>query len=234
MNYLSDKHIVFIKDDLIDRGLTYLPLHEEVLDHVCCAIEYEMEQGQSFNQAYQSIIDSFGKEGFQTMQTETIQLLYSKSSKFMKTAILLVSMLFFGVMGSNSEFEPPSRSPLAGAPKVTGSFGMRMHPVNKVRKLHMGADFKCPMGTPILATSDGVVKKVAYDKTGYGKQIVLEHDESFQTRYAHLSELKVKVGQVIKKGEVIGLAGSTGSSAKPHLHYEVIKDGKRVDPADYL
>jgi len=129
--------------------------------------------------------------------------------------------------------EPPSICPLHGEVKVHSGFGMRVHPIHKKKVMHRGIDFKAAIGTPVLATSDGVVVK-AENFNNHGLHIILQHDEEFQTKYSHLSELKVKAGQKVKKGDVIGLVGTTGASTAPHLHYEVIKNGKAVNPEDYF
>jgi len=130
--------------------------------------------------------------------------------------------------------EPPSMRPLNGNFKMTSGFGQRMHPVHKRKKMHLGVDFKAPIGTPVVATSDGVVVKVKDSgNTGYGIHIVIQHDDEYKTMYSHLSEVKIEKGQKVKKGEVVGLVGNTGASTIPHLHYEVIKNGKKVNPKDY-
>jgi murein DD-endopeptidase MepM/ murein hydrolase activator NlpD len=99
--------------------------------------------------------------------------------------------------------------------------------------LHRGVDFKAPKGTPILATADGTVE-FADEEKRYGLKVVIQHDGEYKSLYAHMSEIKVQAGQQVKKGTVIGLVGSSGLSTAPHLHYEIIKNGKAVNPADYL
>ena len=123
--------------------------------------------------------------------------------------------------------------PLTGSIKVSSAYGMRMHPLLKVKKMHTGVDFKAPLGTEIYAPSDGVVEKAQLDKTKFGNYILIKHDDVYQSFYAHLSELKVKAGQKIKKGDLIGLVGSTGMSVGPHLHYEIIENGKKIDPTNF-
>ena len=117
--------------------------------------------------------------------------------------------------------------------KVNSGFGRRMHPIFKRKVFHKGIDFKAPFGTPVLATANGkVVTAERHDK--HGIYIILEHDEEFKTMYSHLSELKVEAGEEIEKGKIIGLVGTTGMSTAPHLHYEVIKSGKKVNPEEYF
>ena len=139
-------------------------------------------------------------------------------------------------VATNVDFnDPPSIKPIEGNFKINSGFGKRMHPLFKRMKFHSGIDFKAPIGTPVLATADGEVSISKNDKNqGHGKHIVLQHDDEFKTMYSHLSKLNVNVGDKIKKGDVIGLVGTTGVSTAPHLHYEVIKDGKKVDPIEYF
>ena len=113
-------------------------------------------------------------------------------------------------------------------------FGMRSHPFLKTPQMHTGIDFGAPMGAPIYATGDAKVVRVEYKTTGYGYNVVLDHGYGFQTLYAHMSKILVKPGQKVKRGETIGLIGSTGLSTSPHVHYEVFVGGERVDPAKYI
>lgn len=117
---------------------------------------------------------------------------------------------------------------------LSSGFGMRLHPIYKVRKLHTGLDFAARKGTPIYATGAGVVKKVTSSLRGYGKHIEIDHGFGFVTRYAHMSEFKVKLNQRVKRGECIGYSGNTGSSTAPHLHYEVVKNHAKVNPIHYI
>ena len=118
--------------------------------------------------------------------------------------------------------------------RLASGFGRRIDPIYKVRRMHYGVDFSAPRGTPIYSTGDGVIKKVKTNYGGYGKEIIIDHGYGYVTRYAHLSEFNVKRGQKIKRGECIGYIGSTGKSTAPHLHYEVIKDKKKVNPVHYF
>ncbi|MGY6744268.1 MAG: M23 family metallopeptidase [Cecembia sp.] len=117
---------------------------------------------------------------------------------------------------------------------LASGFGMRIHPILKVRKMHTGVDFTAPKGTPIYATGDGVVKDVKTVFGGYGKYIEIDHGFGFVTRYAHMNDFAVKKGQKVKRGDKIGTVGNTGSSTAPHVHYEVIKDGRYVNPVNYF
>ncbi len=130
----------------------------------------------------------------------------------------------------------PSISPIkiGDYDKISSGFGMRLNPILKVKKFHSGIDFIAKKGINIIATADGVVTKVAFQKEGYGKMVVINHGEGFERWYTHMSDYAVKQGDKIKKGKVVGYVGSSGSSAGPHLHYEVRRDGKPVNPQDYI
>ncbi|MCH7396937.1 M23 family metallopeptidase [Belliella sp. DSM 107340] len=117
---------------------------------------------------------------------------------------------------------------------LASGFGNRLHPILKVRKMHTGVDFSAPKGTPIYATGDGVVSDVKTVFGGYGKYIEIDHGFGFVSRYGHMNEFKVRKGQKVKRGDLIGTVGNTGSSTAPHVHYEVIKDGAFVNPVHYF
>ncbi len=117
-----------------------------------------------------------------------------------------------------------------------GAYGRRLHPIYKRYIQHKGIDFGGRKGDPIYATGNGVVvrSEKGLKRKGYGQQLVIDHGFGYKTRYAHLSERLVKVGQEVKRGELIGYMGSTGGSTGPHLHYEVIYMGNNVDPINYF
>jgi murein DD-endopeptidase MepM/ murein hydrolase activator NlpD len=117
--------------------------------------------------------------------------------------------------------------------RLASGYGYRIDPIYKVRKMHWGMDFSAPVGTDIFATGDGVVENVISSRGGYGKHVIIDHGFGYQTLYAHMSQIGVRRGQKVKRGDVIGQVGNTGKSTGPHLHYEVIKDGKKVNPANF-
>jgi len=118
--------------------------------------------------------------------------------------------------------------------RVASGFGYRVDPLYKDYRLHAGLDFAAPSGTPIYATADGVVQAAGFNTDGYGNKVVINHGYGYQTLYGHMVRVKAKVGQRVKRGEVIGYIGSTGKSTGPHCHYEVIKRGTKVDPVYYF
>lgn len=118
--------------------------------------------------------------------------------------------------------------------RLASGFGMRLHPILKVRKMHPGIDFSAPKGTPIYATGDGKIVEVKTEFGGYGKSIVIDHGFGFKTRYGHMNEFSVRKGQTVKRGDEIGKVGNTGTSTAPHVHYEVIKDNRKINPVNYF
>lgn len=126
----------------------------------------------------------------------------------------------------------PSIQPISNRTlnRVASGYGYRIDPVYKDRRLHAGLDFTAPIGTPIYAAADGVVKDAGFNTGGYGNRVVVNHGFGYETLYAHMVRIKARVGTKVKRGEVIGYVGSTGKSTGPHLHYEVHKNGIQLDP----
>lgn len=114
-----------------------------------------------------------------------------------------------------------------------GAFGYRTHPIYKTSEFHPGMDFACPQGTPIYATGDGVVERADNMAQGYGNHVVISHGYGYQTLYGHMSKISCRAGQRVKRGELIGYVGSTGLSTAPHVHYEVMKNGEKMNPINY-
>jgi murein DD-endopeptidase MepM/ murein hydrolase activator NlpD len=118
--------------------------------------------------------------------------------------------------------------------RLASGFGYRTHPIYKIQHLHTGLDFSAPIGTDIYATGNGTVVTVESDARGYGNNVVINHGYGYQTLYAHMSKFNCRVGQKVKRGDVIGYVGSTGTSTAPHLHYEVIKNGTKINPVNFF
>jgi murein DD-endopeptidase MepM/ murein hydrolase activator NlpD len=125
----------------------------------------------------------------------------------------------------------PLRIPCTG--HFTSGFGVRMHPIDSIEKMHTGIDFGAPVGTSICASGSGVVS-FAGVKNGYGNVIEVDHGYGYRTLYGHCSKLVAKTGDTVNQGDLIALVGSTGHSTGPHLHYEVIVDDTKVDPTSFL
>ena len=147
------------------------------------------------------------------------------------------SLYYFDKDGSEGHYDKNGKSvkkalmktPINGA-RLSSSFGMRKHPIDGFNKMHRGTDFAAPTGTPIMASGDGVVKKAGWCGGG-GNCVKIKHNSTYQTVYAHMSKFArgIKVGVRVKQGQTIGYVGSTGKSTGPHLHYEVIVNGKKVN-----
>ncbi|MCW3087264.1 MAG: family metallopeptidase [Sediminibacterium sp.] len=118
--------------------------------------------------------------------------------------------------------------------RVASGFGYRIDPVYKDRRAHLGLDFTAPQGTPIYATADGVVSDAGFNTGGYGNRVMINHGYGYQTLYGHMFRIKARVGEHVKRGEVIGYVGTSGKSTGPHCHYEVHRNGIPVDPIYYF
>ena len=147
------------------------------------------------------------------------------------------SLYYFDIEGSEGHYDKNGKSvkkalmktPINGA-RLSSPFGMRKHPIDGYNKMHRGTDFAAPMGTPIMASGDGVIKKAGWCGGG-GNCVKIRHNSSYETVYAHMSKFArgIKSGVRVKQGQTIGYVGSTGKSTGPHLHYEVIVNGKKVN-----
>ena len=147
------------------------------------------------------------------------------------------SLYYFDEDGSVGHYDKNGRSirkalmktPINGA-RLSSPFGMRKHPIDGFNKMHKGTDFAAPEGTPIMASGDGVIKKAGWCGGG-GNCVVIKHNSTYQTIYAHMSKFasNIRSGVRVKQGQTIGYVGSTGKSTGPHLHYEVIINGKKVN-----
>jgi len=135
------------------------------------------------------------------------------------------------LLGAITAIQPVSDKDLT---RIASGFGTRIDPVYKVPKFHAGLDFTAPIGTPIYATADGTVTDAGFNSGGYGNRVIIDHGFGYETLYGHMYRVKVRVGQRIRRGEVIGYVGSTGKSTGPHCHYEVHRNGNPVDPVYYF
>ncbi|WP_452225260.1 M23 family metallopeptidase [Lacinutrix chionoecetis] len=117
--------------------------------------------------------------------------------------------------------------------RMASGFGIRTDPFTKARKKHWGMDFTAPRGTPVYAAGDGVVERADSNSSGYGNHIRIEHGYGYVSLYAHLYKYNVGKNQKVKRGDLIGFVGSTGRSEAPHLHYEIFKDGERINPINF-
>lgn len=154
----------------------------------------------------------------QSKSLDTIQNLASEKEK---------------MLASIPSIKPVRSDKLKRNIKLLSGFGRRIHPIHKVWKMHTGIDFSAPKGTAIQATGDGKVVRIERRKSGYGTNVMIDHGYGYKTLYAHMSKVLVKKGQQVKKGQKIGLVGSTGTSTGSHCHYEIIYKGQKINPIHY-
>lgn len=130
----------------------------------------------------------------------------------------------------------PAIQPIANKDlrRMASGFGFRTHPIYKTEHFHTGMDFSANIGTEIYATGDGVVERADDLAQGYGNHVVINHGYGYETLYGHMSKIIAKVGQHVKRGDVIGLVGSSGMSTAPHLHYEVMKNQDKINPINFF
>ena len=184
-------------------------------------------------------------------KNDTFQIMYEvledDSGKIYETGEIILADLrlsgnnntlyYFQKKGAKGHYDENGKSikkalmktPINGA-RLSSAFGMRKHPIDGYNKMHKGTDFAAPMGTPIMASGDGIVVRAKWCGGG-GNCIQIKHNSVYQTIYAHMSKfaLGIKLGLRVKQGQVIGYVGSTGNSTGPHLHYEVIESGKKIN-----
>ena len=184
-------------------------------------------------------------------KNDTFQILYEtfidQNGKILETGNIIYSNLIlhgnenplyiFKVKNDYDHFDNFGKSirkslmktPINGA-RLSSSFGMRKHPISGFNKMHQGTDFAAPMGTPIMASGDGTIVRSRWCGGG-GNCIKIKHNSTYSTVYAHLSKFarNIKEGKRVKQGQIIGYVGSTGKSTGPHLHYEVIENGKKIN-----
>ena len=117
--------------------------------------------------------------------------------------------------------------------RTASGYGWRIHPIYKISKFHYGMDFTAPLGTDVYATGNGTVVGMVSSQRGFGKHIIIDHGFGYSSVYAHLSNFNVRIGQKVKRGDIIGYVGNTGTSVANHLHYEIKLNGQNVDPVNY-
>ncbi len=130
----------------------------------------------------------------------------------------------------------PAIQPVANKQLIAlaSGYGLRIHPIYKVKKMHTGIDFAAAIGTPVYATADGSVDQLEISFSGYGKMLEIDHGFGYRSRYAHMHGFAVHKGQKVKRGDLIGYVGNTGLSTAPHLHYEVFVNGIHANPVHYF
>ena len=231
------KKDVIYKEDLILQSLYKSALNQKIPANVIVEFariygfqvdfQRDIRKRDSFQIMYEIFVNDNGKI------IETGNILFAN----LKLSGETNSLYYFNKDGSKGHYDKNGKSvkkalmktPINGA-RLSSPFGMRKHPIDGFNKMHRGTDFAAPMGTPIMASGDGVIKKAGWCGGG-GNCVVIKHNSTYKTVYAHMSKFAIGIrqGVRVKQGQTIGFVGSTGKSTGPHLHYEVIMNGKKIN-----
>ncbi|MBI1183382.1 peptidoglycan DD-metalloendopeptidase family protein [bacterium] len=224
-NYFIERNLKLVHEFQVDKNVTErsaIPFER----YAKCLLEMAHATHSDFQ-----LLHQFFHHPIKTR----IKMLVKKPSKpveSFKYFILLLAVFGLLFAFSINHSGQPEIRPVANAP-ISSGFGYRYHPVVKKSKLHNGVDFSAPKGTPVYATADGTVIEADTAKN-YGIHIKIQNSDQYQTHFCHLNEMLVKVGDRVTKGQIIAKVGNTGLSMRPHLHYEVIENGKWVDPMQFM
>ena len=245
------------KNDIFDQEVISIKLNKEIIYRENIILQSLYKAATNQNIPINTIIEFARIYGFQIdfqrdiRKQDKFQIMYeiflNEKDEIVNTGEILFanlklsgqdnSLYYFDKEGSVGHYDKNGKSvkkalmktPINGA-RLSSPFGMRKHPIDGFNKMHRGTDFAAPMGTPIMASGDGVVKKAGWCGGG-GNCVKIKHNTTYQTVYAHMSKFArgIKSGVRVKQGQTIGYVGSTGKSTGPHLHYEVIVNGKKVN-----
>ena len=246
-----------IKEDSFNKEIVSIKLEKKIIYKENLIIQSLYKAATDQQIPANTIIEFAGIYGFQVdfqrdiRKNDKFQIMYeiflNEKNEIIETGEILYANLklsgldndlyFFDNKGSEGHYDKNGKSvkkalmktPINGA-RLSSPFGMRKHPIDGYNKMHKGTDFAAPMGTPIMASGDGVIKKAGWCGGG-GNCVKIKHNSTYQTVYAHMSKFArgIKPGVRVKQGQTIGYVGSTGKSTGPHLHYEVIVNGKKVN-----
>jgi murein DD-endopeptidase MepM/ murein hydrolase activator NlpD len=245
------------KEKILKRELSQMQLQYEILNHKLDQITAVMDHLQDRDDnIYRVIFEaepipaSIRKAGFGGADRYAKLKGYKNSDILVETAekldiitsqLVVQSKSFdevFEMAKNKAEFlsAMPAIQPISNKDlkRLSSYFGHRMDPFYKVMKFHEGVDFSAPVGTEIYATGDGKITRVMKSKRAYGHSVTIDHGFGYQTFYAHCDQILVKTGQKVKRGQVIATVGNTGKSTAPHLHYEVKKNKKAIDPINFF
>jgi len=194
--------------------------------------DYVPNEKEKFESYY--LEDSLNNE-YLDMVNSTNQRITTLEDKLEKQKYILADVFNKTKTKEDMISHIPSIQPVSNKDlKYTSSgWGFRIHPIYRIKLFHYGMDFVIKEGTDVFATGDAKVISIQKDKRGYGNSVILDHGYGYKTLYGHLNKIKVKVNQKIKRGEVIAFSGNTGTSTGPHLHYEVLKDNKKINPINF-
>ena len=231
-----DKKIIY-KEDLITQSLYRTAVDQKIPANTIVefariyGFQVDFQRDIRKNDKFQIMYEIFLNEKKEVI--ETGEILFANLNLSGQDN----NLYYFDNKGSEGHYDKNGKSvkkalmktPINGA-RLSSPFGMRKHPIDGYNKMHRGTDFAAPMGTPIMASGDGVIKKAGWCGGG-GNCVKIKHNSTYQTIYAHMSKFArgIKPGVRVKQGQIIGYVGSTGKSTGPHLHYEVIVNGKKVN-----
>lgn len=179
-------------------------------------VEVATVEGMDNSELYSSIVNTLNKL---SSRIKVQNASYSEVDELIKNKEKLLA--------HTPAIQPVSNKDLT---RIASGFGYRIDPIYKTTKMHAGIDFTAPQGTPVYATADGTVTTGGNTGNGFGNHVVINHGYGYETVYGHMVKVKAKAGQQVKRGEVIGWVGSTGKSTGPHCHYEIHKNGNKIDP----
>ena len=246
-----------LESDNFNEEILSIKLNKKILYKEDIILQSLYKSAQKQNIPANIIIEFAGIYGFQVdfqrdiRKKDKFQILYelyfNQKNEIVETGEILFanlklsgqdnSLYYFDHSGSEGHYDKNGKSvkkalmktPINGA-RLSSPFGMRKHPIDGFNKMHRGTDFAAPLGTPIMASGDGIIKKAGWCGGG-GNCVKIKHNSTYQTVYAHMSKFArgIKTGVRVKQGQTIGYVGSTGKSTGPHLHYEVIVNGKKVN-----
>jgi len=215
-------------DKLLDLSGIHGEFKEEMIDHYMSEYESQIAEGISPHLAARSVYQQIAESGLKPKKT----IKFDKQLLILSILAVIISGITFYL---SLPHQPPQTLPFKDykEEQLTASFGNRCHPIKNTDVFHKGIDLKAPLGQEISSPLKGVVKEVGYSN-GRGNYVVITHNKVYSTAYSHLANIHVVEGQKIKSNETIGFVGITGLSTGPHLHYEVWKNDKPVDPIPYL
>ena len=246
-----------LENDNFKEEILFIKLNKKIIYKEDIILQSLYKSAESQKIPANIIIEFAGIYGFQVdfqrdiRKKDKFQILYelylNEKNEIIETGDILFanlklsgqdnSLYYFDNKGSEGHYDKNGKSvkkalmktPINGA-RLSSPFGMRKHPIDGFNKMHRGTDFAAPMGTPIMASGDGVIQKAGWCGGG-GNCIKIKHNSTYKTVYAHMSKFArgMKTGVRVKQGQTIGYVGSTGKSTGPHLHYEVIVNGKKVN-----
>lgn len=221
MKFLSENEMDFIRKDLRKKGLKDVKLTEEILDHICCIVEDQLNQGVAFNQAYQYTLEGFGDRGISTLQKEKNQLKLYQWKKYLgleyATVFILLAVLIFFARDGKAQGHPDI-APYQSTEKMLD---------RSIEKSKRGVKFEVPAGIPVVATAKGKVNLIS------NKSLSIQHEGEIRTHYENLMNFVVKEGDWVNKGDIIAYVAEAKTEFS-YLYYQITFQGKEMNPLDFF